>query len=92
MILIELFKTTSQETCDMLRDGLLHSNNMNTWPNRLLTDIFEAFVEVYVVNHTLSASNRTQSNNVGSFYRVRKTWLSLSLYKNTRSIRVLFVN
>ena len=62
---VKLFKETSQEASNMLCDNLLNSDNMNTWPKRLLTDIVEAFVEVYVVNRTSYAPNRTQSNNVG---------------------------
>lgn len=45
----KLFVTALPEAQCMLPNGMLNLDNLNTWPGRLLMDIVEAFVEIYVV-------------------------------------------
>ena len=45
----ESFVVALPEAESLLPGGVLSQDNLNTWPGRLLMDIVEAFVEVYVV-------------------------------------------
>lgn len=53
---VKLFITASKKANNIVFRNQINLNNMNTWPIRLLTDIVEAFVEVYAVNETTSAN------------------------------------
>lgn len=48
------FITSSEKAKNMVGTDEVDSNYIEAWPNRLLTDVVEAFVEVYVVNKTSS--------------------------------------
>lgn len=50
LILVGNFTKKMPCSINLLPNGQLNVDNLNTWPGRLLMDIVEAFVQVYVVN------------------------------------------